>query len=111
VAAPRPAPPRTRSRSDAGVLADQVNELHERDPDVAHWRADQGVSFRTSAPKHIAHPTAGPLSFGIETVIDPHEPDQRLVVYTVEPGSATAQTLPQLASWTDITATDASTTS
>lgn len=49
--------------------------------------------------KHVAHPTAGPLRFGIESVVGPHDPEQRLVVYTVEPDSATARVLPMLASW------------
>jgi hypothetical protein len=42
---------------------------------------------------------AGPLTFGIEVVTAPHEPDQTLVVYTVEPDSPTARVLPLLASW------------
>jgi len=32
-------------------------------------------------------------------VIGPHDPEQRLVVHTVEPGSPTAQALPFLARW------------
>ncbi|GMA86348.1 hypothetical protein GCM10025868_15980 [Angustibacter aerolatus] len=46
--------------------------------------------------KHLAHPVAGPLQFGIESVVGPHDPEQRLVVYTVEPGSVTEQALPLL---------------
>ncbi|MFC8260878.1 hypothetical protein ACFUNF_25515 [Streptomyces sp. NPDC057291] len=38
------------------------------------------------------------MSFDIEIVCAPHEPDQRLIVYTVEPDSATAHVLPILAS-------------
>ncbi|WP_432514535.1 helix-turn-helix transcriptional regulator [Kineococcus sp. SYSU DK001] len=76
-----------------------VGELRRRDPDVARWWADQRVTFRTSVDKRIAHPRAGFLEFGIESVVGPHDPEQRLVVYTVEPGSATARVLPLLASW------------
>lgn len=76
-----------------------VDELRRDDPDVARWWADQRVTFRTSVSKQIAHPAAGVLTFGIESVVGPHDPDQRLVVYTVEPGSPTAQLLPMLASW------------
>ncbi|TQS43468.1 helix-turn-helix domain-containing protein [Cryptosporangium phraense] len=79
-------------------LVDLVQELR-RDPDVARWWDDQRVTFRTSVTKHIAHPTAGPLSFGIESVVGPLDPEQRLVVYTVEPDSPTARVLPMLASW------------
>ena len=49
--------------------------------------------------KRLAHPTAGPLTFGIESVVGPHDADQRLVVYTVEPDSPTARRLPLLAGW------------
>ncbi|MGC4744957.1 transcriptional regulator [Micromonospora sp. DT201] len=81
-------------------LVDLVRELRRGDPEVARWWDDQRVTFRTSVTKHVVHPTAGPLSFGIESVVGPHDPEQRLVVYTVEPDSPTAQVLPMLASWT-----------
>lgn len=80
-------------------LAELISELRSHDTDVARWWDDQRVTFRTSVTKRIEHPEAGPLRFGIESVVGPHDPDQRLVVYTVEPGSATAAVLPMLASW------------
>ncbi len=89
----------TGRHPDDRRLAEQIDELRRRDTDVDRWWADQRVTFRTSLAKHISHPTAGPLRFGIESVIGPHDPEQRLVVYTVEPGSPTAQALPFLASW------------
>lgn len=76
-----------------------VDELRAADPDVARWWDDHAVRDHTSVAKRIAHPTAGVLSFDIEFVAAPHEPDQRLVVYTAEPGSPTARVLPLLASW------------
>lgn len=82
-------------------LADLIDKLRHHDADVDGWWADQRVTFRTSVAKHINHPTAGHLSFGIETVVGPHDPEQQLVIYTVEPGSPTAQALPFLASWID----------
>jgi hypothetical protein len=81
-------------------LAALVEELRRADPDVARWWDDQRVTFRTSLTKHVTHPAAGQLTFGIESVVGPHDPEQRLVVYTVEPGSPTARMLPLLASWT-----------
>ena len=84
---------------DDRSLLDEVEMLRALDPDVARWWDDQRVTFRTSIPKRIAHPTAGPLSFGIESVVGPHDAEQRLVVYTVEPGSATEAVLPLLAGW------------
>ena len=76
-----------------------IDELRRRDPDVDGWWVDHRVTFRTSVTKHIAHPAAGTLTFGIESVVGPHDPDQLLVVYTVQPGSATAEALPFLANW------------
>lgn len=80
-------------------LAALVRELRDGDPDVARWWDDQRVTFRTSLTKKVAHPVAGPLVFGIESVVGPHDPDQRLIVYTVEPDSPTARVLPLLATW------------
>lgn len=76
-----------------------VGELRAADEDVARWWDDQRVTFRTSLTKHVAHPVAGPLVFGIESVVGPNDPEQRLVVYTAEPDSPTARVLPLLASW------------
>lgn len=86
-------------RPDDRHLAALIRELRGGDPDVSRWWDDQRVTFRTSLTKHVAHPVAGPLTFGIESVIAPNDPDQRLVVYTVEPDSPTARVLPLLANW------------
>ncbi|MBO1768366.1 MULTISPECIES: helix-turn-helix transcriptional regulator [unclassified Allobranchiibius] len=86
-------------RPDDRRLTALVRELRDGDPDVARWWDDQGVTFRTSLTKKVAHPVAGPLVFGIESVVGPHDPDQRLVVYTVESDSPTARVLPLLANW------------
>ena len=80
-------------------LAAVVAELRAGDPDVARWWDDHGVTDRTSVTKRIDHPVAGPLEFGIEAVVVPHDAEQRLVIYTVEPDSPTARMLPLLASW------------
>ncbi|MEU5462871.1 helix-turn-helix transcriptional regulator [Streptomyces althioticus] len=76
-----------------------VDELRATDRDVARWWDDHGVRDYASVSKRVQHPVAGPLSFDIEIVGAPHEPDQRLVVYTAEPDSPTARVLPILASW------------
>ncbi|MDR6173382.1 transcriptional regulator with XRE-family HTH domain [Nocardioides zeae] len=76
-----------------------VDELRAADADVARWWDDHGVTDRTSVDKQIDHPVAGRLDFGIEAVQLPHDPEQRLVVYTVEPHSPTARALAVLGSW------------
>jgi transcriptional regulator with XRE-family HTH domain len=76
-----------------------VDELRAADTDVARWWDDFGVRDYASVSKRVRHPDAGPLAFAIEVVAAPHEPEQRLVVYTAEPDSPTARTLPLLGSW------------
>lgn len=80
-------------------LIDLIDELRAADVDVARWWDDHAVRDCASVAKRIAHPTADPLAFDIEIVAVPHEPDQTLVVYNVEPDSPTARVLPILASW------------
>ncbi|MBB4684394.1 helix-turn-helix transcriptional regulator [Amycolatopsis jiangsuensis] len=81
-------------------LADLVNDLRASSADVSRWWDEQGVIDQTSLVKRILHPAAGPLEFGVEAVTAPHCPDQRLVIYTVEPDSPTARIMPLLHSWT-----------
>ncbi|SDK39451.1 hypothetical protein SAMN05421874_107181 [Nonomuraea maritima] len=71
-------------------------ELRASDGDVARWWDDHAVRDYGPVAKRVHHPAAGPLSFDIEIVCAPHEPDQRLVVYTTEPGSPTARALTTL---------------
>ncbi len=79
-------------------LAALIEELRG-DPDVARWWDDHTVRDYASVAKQIRHPVVGDLLFDIEIVSPPNDPDQRLVVYTAEPGSQTAEMLPLLASW------------
>ncbi|MFF2999182.1 helix-turn-helix transcriptional regulator [Streptomyces sp. NPDC057950] len=81
------------------LLTALVDELRVTDHDVARWWDDHTVRDYASVTKRVEHPAAGPMSFDIEIVRAPHEPDQRLVVYTTEPDSPTARVLPILASW------------
>ena len=80
-------------------LRAEIDELRRTDPDVGRWWNDHTVVDYTSVRKHIAHSAAGPMTFDIEIIGAPHEPGQRLVVYTAQPDSPTARLLPILASW------------
>jgi len=82
-----------------------IDALRAADPDVARWWDDHTVRDYASVAKRIAHPPAGALSFDIEFVVAPHDPDQRLVVYTVGPDSPTARVLPLLGSWEAVVTT------
>jgi hypothetical protein len=81
------------------VLALLIDELRGTDVDAARWWDDHAGRDHASVVKRIRHPTAGALSFDIEIVSTPQDPNQRLVVYTTEPDSPTARLLPILASW------------
>ena len=84
---------------DDDELIALVTQLRESEPLVGQWWDDHRVTFRTSVTKHLEHPVAGPLVFAIESVVGPHDPDQRLIVYTVEPDSPTARVMGLLTSW------------
>ncbi|MFF3558813.1 helix-turn-helix domain-containing protein [Streptomyces sp. NPDC002574] len=86
-------------RPDDRRLTALLDELRASDEDVAAWWDDHAVRDYASVTKRVRHPAAGPMSFDIEIVCAPHEPDQRLVVYTAEPDSPTARVLPILAGW------------
>ena len=82
-------------------LRELIDRLR-RDDDVERWWQDHRVVDHTSLVKHVDHPVAGPLTFHIEAVSPPHDPEQRLVIYTVQPDSPTAHALPFLASYADL---------
>jgi transcriptional regulator with XRE-family HTH domain len=86
-------------RPDDLGLAQLIDELRAHDPEVARWWDDHAVRDYASVTKQIRHPIAGDLHFDIEIVSPPQEPDQRLVVYTAQPESATSKMLPILVSW------------
>ncbi|AMM22382.1 DNA-binding protein [Frondihabitans sp. PAMC 28766] len=86
-------------RPDDRTLERLVDEVRHSDPDIARWWDDQGVRDYASVAKRIRHPVAGDLDFDIEIVSGTREPDQRLIVYTVQVDSPTARMLPLLASW------------
>ncbi|GAB7045185.1 helix-turn-helix transcriptional regulator [Catenuloplanes indicus] len=80
-------------------LHELIDGLRRTDPMIAGWWDDHGVRDYAPAAKHIRHPVAGDLHFDIEILVAPHEPGQRLIVYTCQPDSATARLLPIVASW------------
>lgn len=81
------------------ILRALIAELRAGSADVARWWADHAVRDHSSMTKRIRHPMAGDLTFDIEMVVGPADPDQRLIIYTCEPDSPTAHALPLLASW------------
>ncbi|MFP7833919.1 helix-turn-helix transcriptional regulator [Marisediminicola sp. LYQ134] len=80
-------------------LAALVDDLRAADADAERWWNDHGVRDYASVAKKIRHPLVGELEFDLEIVTAPHDPEQRLIVYTAERGSPTERMLPVLASW------------
>lgn len=86
-------------RRDAGRhpddprLAELVDELSAHDGNFRRWWADHDVHQRTHGTKHFRHPLAGEFRLGYESLVPPDDPDQRLVVYTAESGSAAERAL------------------
>ena len=81
-------------------LLDLIDDLRAADADVARWWDDHAVRDYASVAKRIQHPEAGRARASTSRSSSaPHEPDQRLVVYTAQPDSPTARVLPILASW------------
>jgi transcriptional regulator with XRE-family HTH domain len=81
-------------------LADLVGELTLRSPEFTTWWNDHRVLRRTHGTKRYRHPVAGELTFSYEALQPPGDPDQTLCVYSVEPGSPSAQALQLLGNWT-----------
>jgi hypothetical protein len=81
-------------------LADLVGELTVKSPEFTAWWADHRVLRRTHGEKHYHHPLVGDLHFQYQSFLAPGDTDQSLCVYNVEPGSATAQAMEVLGSWT-----------
>ncbi len=80
-------------------LQRDIEQLRRADPDVERWWGDHRVGEYSSGHRRIRHPVAGVLDFDVELVVAPRDDSQHVVIYTVEPHSPTARTLPLLAAW------------
>ncbi|WP_329071572.1 helix-turn-helix domain-containing protein [Amycolatopsis sp. NBC_01480] len=83
------------------ALADLVGELSVRDQDFRRWWADHDVFERTHGVKHFRHPVVGELVLGYEAFAPADDPEQTLGIWTVEPGSPSAERLRLLGSWAE----------
>jgi transcriptional regulator with XRE-family HTH domain len=69
-----------------------VERLRREQPLFALLWDEGDVDVRRSLRKHIDHPVVGMLELDYDVLVLP-EPDQRLVVYTAEPGSVSEERL------------------
>ena len=76
-------------------IEDLVTELLAASPRFAAMWAAHEVEVRRPIRKRVSHPAAGPLEFDCHVLHIP-DSDQRLVIYSAEPGSPTAQAFRRL---------------
>lgn len=81
-------------------LGDLLGELMLGCEEFTGWWNDHRVLRRTHGAKRYRHPLVGDLDFSYESFQVPGDPEQTLCVYTVQPGSDSAQALRLLDSWT-----------
>jgi transcriptional regulator with XRE-family HTH domain len=81
-------------------LSGLIGELTVKSPEFAAWWAEHEVLRRSHGTKRYHHPVVGALTVTYEALALPDDPEQTLFVYSVEPGSASAEALALLGSWT-----------
>ncbi|MBB2923376.1 helix-turn-helix transcriptional regulator [Cellulomonas cellasea] len=92
-------------RSEAGRdphdrgLQDLVGELSTRSETFRRLWAAHDVRTHGAGTKHFTHPVVGELVLAYEELAITAEPGHVMLVYTAEPGSASAERLRLLASW------------
>jgi MmyB-like transcription regulator ligand binding domain len=76
-----------------------VGELSTRSELFRTMWATHDVLLHRTGTKNLHHPVAGDLDLTYEAFELPSEPGLRMLVYTAQPDSPTAQALGFLASW------------
>jgi transcriptional regulator with XRE-family HTH domain len=84
---------------DNTCLAGLVGELAVRSQEFRELWAHHDVKEKSFGVKELNHPLVGRLTMGYESLPLPGEQDMLLVMYVPEPGSAAADKLALLASW------------
>lgn len=87
-----------RNPYDRG-LTDLVGELSTRSETFRTLWATHDVMFHRTGHKRLHHPIVGDLDLTYEAFDLPADPGLRMLVYTAEPATATADALTMLASW------------
>ena len=93
-------------RSQAATYPDDpqlmalVGELSVQDPQFRQWWAARHVARQGVGTKTLHHPVVGDLRLDWDTLTCAADPDQQLITWTAEAGTATHDRLRILASWT-----------
>lgn len=77
---------------DAAAIGSLVARLREASETFARWWDEHPVAERRSMTKRIDHPLVGPIDLDCEVLLVA-ERDQRIILYTAEPGSSSHQAL------------------
>lgn len=77
---------------DDGGVRRLIDRLRARSAEFRGFWAEHDVQVGRSARKRLLHPDLGPLELDCDTLLVP-ERDQRVVLYTAAPGSASAEAL------------------
>ncbi len=83
------------------ALTRLIGELSTRSEEFRTLWARHDVKFHRSGAKRLIHPAVGAIDLEFEGMSLPSDLDLTLVVYAVEPGSATADALQLLEHWAD----------
>jgi transcriptional regulator with XRE-family HTH domain len=92
-------------RAEAGrdphdrALSDLIGQLSTRSEEFRVRWAAHNVKLHRTGTKHLHHPVVGELTLAYESLELASDPGQRMLVYTAEPASPSAEALSLLASW------------
>ncbi|GAA1698198.1 hypothetical protein GCM10009680_42980 [Streptomyces yatensis] len=95
---------------DDALLNELIGEAVVKVPEFSAWWDSHRVAQCAHDTQHLHHPVVGELTLRHETLAFPADPDQAVCVYTAEPGSASAEALALLASWSAPTPSGTTTT-
>ncbi|MGW4465112.1 helix-turn-helix transcriptional regulator [Micromonospora sp. NPDC004704] len=84
---------------DDPLMAQLVGELSLKSTEFRQWWADHDVWVKPHGTMHFHHPIVGEFSLAYEALAVPDAPEQTLVTYTAQPGSAAHTALRLLATW------------
>ncbi|MFF0204052.1 helix-turn-helix domain-containing protein [Streptomyces sp. NPDC005017] len=87
-------------------LADLVAELRGTDEDFDRWWGEHKVASDNGGSKRLRHAVVGDLTLDWDALTCAHDPTQRLVVWTAEPGTQSHDRLATLAALTADALTD-----
>ncbi|WP_416973074.1 helix-turn-helix transcriptional regulator [Streptomyces sp. 4F14] len=87
-----------RHRDDA-LLNELIGEAAVEVPEFGTWWDSHRVAQCVHGTQHFDHPVVGEFTLHHETLSFPADPGQSVCLYSAEPGSASAQALSLLASW------------